>query len=79
MKISEMIAKCNDNVKIGKVEAYEWCLENGFDKLPIKNKVHLLDHGTLKGLEFLWKDQDGEFILSKHYGILDFQALRGGN
>ena len=75
MRISEMIAKCRDNVRIGKVEAFEWCMENNFDKLPTKGKVHILDHGTLKGLEFLQKDSDGEYILSKHYGILDYQAV----
>ena len=74
MKISEMITKCRDNVLIGKVEAFEWCITNGFDKLPAKNKVHILDHGTLKGLEFLWKDESGKFVISRHYGILDYQS-----
>lgn len=74
MKISDMIAKCRDNVTLGHVEAFEWCSKNGFDKLPIRKKVHIVDHGTLRGLEFLWKDEAGEFILSKHYGILDYQS-----
>ena len=74
MKIAEMIAKCRDNVKIGKVEAFEWCMANNFDKLAAKGKVHILDHGTLRGLEFLQKDGSGDYILSKHYGILDYQS-----
>ena len=74
MKISDMIAKCNDNVSIGKVEAFEWCMKNNFDKLPSKGKVHILDYGTLKGLEFLYKSENGEYVISRHYGILDIQS-----